>query len=174
VDDSLNQEARMPEPTTVREALDFAVRTEELGAALYKRLAGRFSEDAELKQMFEVLAEDEVAHGNHFRKLLELTPPDEGVSTGPEFQYLRAMSLSQFFLGEKGLKKKFAEIQSRTDALGIVFEFEKATLQYYQALREVLGENQALDAIIQAEKAHVMKIMQYIITDARFRGLADA
>jgi len=172
--DSLNQEAKMTDPTTLRDAIEFAVRTEELGEELYKRLAAKFAEDAELKEMFEFLAKDEVAHGNFFRGLLEATPPDEGVSTGPEFQYLRAMSLSQFFMGEQGLKKKCAEIQSKTDALGIVFELEKATLQYYQALQEVLGENEALNAVIQAEKAHVMKVMQYIVTDAKFRGLSDA
>ena len=164
----------MTDPTTLRGAIEFAVRTEELGEELYKRLAARFPEDTEIKEMFEFLAQDEVAHGNYFRSLLEATPPDEGVSTGPEFQYVRAMSLSQFFMGEDGLKKKCAEIQSKTDALRIVFELEKATLQYYQALREVLGENEALDAIIRAEKAHLMKVMQYIVTDSKFRGLSDA
>ena len=50
----------------------------------------------------------------------------EGVSTGPEFQYLRAMSLSQFFMGPEGLKKKCKEIESKDDALGVAFELEKA------------------------------------------------
>ena len=58
------------------------------------------SDQAELKEVFELLAKDEVEHEAQFRKLLEKTPPDEDVSTGPEFQYLRAMSLSQFFMGD--------------------------------------------------------------------------
>jgi rubrerythrin len=159
---------------TLRQAIEFAVKTEELGAEFYRRLAAKFSEDPELKEMFELLTNDEIMHQSQFRKLLEETPPDEGVSTGPEFQYLRAMSLSQFFWGEKGLKKKCAEIKSKTDAMATVFELEKATLQYYEALREVLGENDMLEAVIRAEKAHLMQVLRYIISDAKFRGLSDA
>jgi rubrerythrin len=163
----------MPETFTPRKAVEFAVKTEELGARFYKKLAAKFSDKAELKEMFELLANDEVAHEAQFRRLLDETPPDEGVSTGPEFDYLRAMSLSQFFMGKKGLKKKYKQIKKKSDAMRAVFELEKATLQYYQALREVLGENETLEGIIQAEKAHLMKAMQYVVTDARFRGLSD-
>ena len=163
----------MSESFTPRKAVEFAIKTEELGARFYKKLAGRFSDKAELKEMFELLAKDEVAHESLFRLLLEGMPPDEGVSTGPEFDYLRAMSLSQFFMGKKGLKKKYKKIKKKSDAMLAVFELEKATLQYYQALREVLGENETLEAIIRAEKAHLTKAMRYVITDARFRGLSD-
>jgi rubrerythrin len=163
----------MTETFTTRKAVEFAVKTEELGARFYKKLAGRFSDKAELKELFKTLAKDEAAHEGQFRRLLEETPPDEGVSTGPEFDYLRAMSLSQFFMGKKGLKKQYKKIKSKGDAMRAVFELEKATLQYYQALKEVLGENDTLEAIIQAEKAHLMKAMQYVVTDARFRGLSD-
>ena len=163
----------MTDAMTPRQAIEFAVKTEELGTKFYQQLALKFSDQAELKEMFELLAKDEVMHEHQFRKLLEQTPPDEGVSTGPEFQYLRAMSLSQFFMGQKGLKKKCKKIKGKSDALRIAFELEKATLQFYSAMREVLGENETLNSVIQAEKAHLMKVMQYTITDAKFRGLAD-
>jgi rubrerythrin len=163
----------MVDMRTARQAIEFAVRTEQLGAKFYKTLAARFSDDAELKQMFELLSRDEVAHEAQFRRLLEKAPADEGVSTGPEFDYLRAMSLSQFFMGEEGLKKKSKEIEGKTDAMRVVFELEKATLQYYEAMREALGENEVLEGVIQAEKAHLMKAMQYMITDAKFKGLSD-
>jgi hypothetical protein len=83
------------------------------------------------------------------------------------------MSLSQFFMGEKGLKKKCSEIKDKNDAMSISFELEKATLHYYQAMKEVLGQNDILEAVIKAEKAHLMKVMQYIITDSKFKGLSD-
>ena len=116
----------MTDPMTPRQAIEFAVKTEELGTKFYQQLAVKFSGEAELKELFELLAKDEVMHERQFRKLLERTPPDEGVSTGPEFQYLRAMSLSQFFMGAEGLKKKCKEIKDKDDALGIAFELEKA------------------------------------------------
>ena len=163
----------MTEVTTPRKAIEFAVKTEELGTKFYQQLALKFSEQAELKELFESLAIDEVLHEEQFRKLLERLPPDEGVSTGPEFQYLRAMSLSQFFMGQEGLKKKCREIESKDDALRIAFELEKATLQYYTALREVLGASDALEAVIEAEKGHLAQVLEYIEMDARYRGLSD-
>jgi rubrerythrin len=163
----------MTDAMTPRQAIEFAVKTEELGTKFYQQLALKFSDHAELKELFELLRQDEVMHEAQFRRLLEKTPPDEGVSTGPEFQYLRAMSLSQFFMGQEGLKKKCKEIENKDDALGIAFELEKATLQFYSAMREVLGANDTLDSVIEAEKAHLAKVMQYIITDSKFRGLAD-
>lgn len=163
----------MTEAMTPRKAIEFAVKTEELGTKFYQQLALKFSDQAELKDLFELLANDEILHEHQFRKLLDRTPPDEGVSTGPEFQYLRAMSLSQFFMGQEGLKKKCREIENRGDALGVAFELEKATLQYYTALREVLGASDVLDAVIEAEKTHLAQVLEYIEMDARFRGLAD-
>jgi rubrerythrin len=163
----------MNDEMTPRQAIEFAVKTEELGTKFYEQLALKFSEHPELRELFELLGKDEVMHEHLFRKLLEQTPPDEGISTGPEFQYLRAMSLSHFFMGHDGLKRKSKEIETKEDALGIAFQLEKDTLQFYIAMREVLGESEALKGVIEAEKAHLTKVMQYIITDSKFRGLAD-
>ena len=40
-------------------------------------------------------------------------------------------------------------------------------------MKEVMGGNEIIDAIITAEKGHLMKIMGYIISDAKFRGISD-
>jgi rubrerythrin len=167
------QEAEMTDAMTPRQAIEFAVKTEELGTRFYQQIALKFSDDAELKELFQLLTQDEIAHEAQFRRLLDKTPKDEGVSTGPEFQYLRALSLSQFFMGPEGLKKRCREIEDKSEALGIAFELEKATLQFYTALREVLGADDTLDSIIEAEKGHLTKVMQYIVTDSKFRGLSD-
>jgi rubrerythrin len=120
------------------------------------------------------LAEDEALHEKQFRALMEEVPKDQFVSsTDEQLQYLRAMSLSEFFMGEKGLYKKLEEIKDENDGLMRSFELEKATLQYYGAMREVMGENETINAIIKAEKGHLMKIMRYLITDAKFRGISD-
>ena len=163
----------MTDGMTPRQAIEFAVKTEELGEKFYKQLATKFSDHPELKELFELLGKEEVAHAAQFKKLLDGLPPDEGVSTGPEFQYLRAMSLSQFFMGPDGLKKLARKIESKDEALGIAFELEKATLHFYIALQEVLGGNDTLDDVIEAEKGHLLKVMQYTMTDSKFRGLAD-
>ena len=38
---------------------------------------------------------------------------------------------------------------------------------------DVLGEAAALDRIIQAEKSHIVRLMKYILTDEKMKGLAD-
>ena len=44
---------------------------------------------------------------------------------------------------------------------------------FYQAISEVIGPNEALDAIIAAEKDHLFKLMKVVTAGAKFRGLQD-
>ena len=64
----------MLEELTVRKAVEFAVKTEEMGGRFYEKFARKFSDDPELKKTFELLARDEKAHENQFLKLLETLP----------------------------------------------------------------------------------------------------
>ena len=164
----------MSEEWTVRKATEFAVKTEELGALFYKKMAKKFADNAEMKEVFELLAKDEEIHEHQFRKLLERTEPDAEVSGKPEHMaILRVMSMSQFFMGDDGLYGKTEDLTDVKSALVRAFELEKATLQYYQAMKDVVGENQILNAIIKAEKNHLMKLAEYLMTEAEFRGIAD-
>jgi len=159
---------------TPRKVVEFAVKTEELGQGFYKRLAKRYENEPEISEVFALLAEDEAIHAKQFSALLEETPQDSfGADQSEQLEYLRAMALSEFFLSDKELENKLASINSTYDAMMRSFELEKATLQYYAALKDVLGDHKTLDAIIAAEKSHMIKLMQYILTDAKFRGIAD-
>lgn len=159
----------MLEQVTLRKAVEFAVTTEKLGAEIYEKLARRF-DDAELKEMFDTLAKDEVAHEREFKALLDRLPEDQPVQHEQQ-QYLRAMSISEVFSKDTGLHRKVDEINDRDDALKRVLDLEKTTLSYYQAMKDVLGPNEALDAIIAAEKRHVVQVMQYMITGEKVKSL---
>ena len=78
------------------------------------------------------------------------------------------MSLSQFFMGEKGLYGRLDQITDRTDALVKAFEMEKATLQFYGALQDVMGENDTLKTIVRMEKEHLTKLLRCLIGVALF------
>lgn len=159
---------------TPRTAIEFAVQTEELGQKFYKKLAGRFDKNTKLKNLFEQLAQDEAAHEQQYRALMEQTPKDEFTASQYErLEYLRVMALSEFFMGEDGLYRKLKEINREQDALMRAVELEKATLQYYEAMRDVLGKNDTVDAVIEAEKDHLKKLMQYMLADAQFKGILD-
>jgi rubrerythrin len=163
----------MLENLTLQKAIAFAIKTEELGGRFYQRLEKTFSTNAELKAIFSALARDEATHEKQFRTLLERIPSaDQGLSFDQE-QYLRAMAISEVFKDEKGLNQHLDQIKTAEDALERALNMEKATLLYYLAMKEILGTEPLLEAIISAEKQHALQISRYLITGSKMRGLSD-
>ena len=160
------------ENVTLRKAIEVAVATEELGAKYYKEIAAKFSGEAEVARVFQQLAQDEEAHETQFRRLLDEVPPEKNeVGQDDAGLLLRAAAMSQFF--DKKMLADTAEIKSPADALTKALAFERSTLFYYQSLKEVLGESNQLQKMIDAERDHVTTLMRVVVSDARFRGLAD-
>jgi hypothetical protein len=81
--------------------------------------------------------------------------------------------MSEFFTGEEGPMKDIDKIKTRDDAFARAFALEKASLFYYHAMQDCLGDNEILKAIISAEKNHLVSVMKYLVTGAKMRGLAD-
>ena len=166
----------MLEDLTVRKAVEFAVQTESLGNLFYDRLAEKFKKDEGIQEIFARLAEDEVEHEKLFKKLLASVEKDprESRREGDHWAYLAVLSRSEFFMGEKGLYRELEKIKSREDALERALNFEKSAVAFYQGMRDILEESEVLDEIIAIEKGHVVKLMEYIITGSKMRGLGVA
>lgn len=159
---------------TLRSGVELAVTTEKLGASFYRTLAKKHQDDPELNELFSILAKDEEAHEEQFKKLLNRLPPDEKTEGSEEkYQYLAAAAMSEFFSGEEGPMKDIDKIETRDDALARAFALEKASLFYYHAMEDVLGKDEILTAIISAEKSHLVSVMKYLMTGAKMRGLSD-
>jgi rubrerythrin len=157
---------------TLRKALEMAVATEELGAKHYREIAKKFSGESEIARVFQQLAEDEAAHEIQFKKLLNEVPPEkDAVQQEDAGLLLRAAATSQFF--DKKALEDTEGITSPDDALTKALAFERSTLFYYQSILEILGESPQLAKMIEAEKSHVTALMRVILSDAKFRGLAD-
>ncbi len=164
----------MLEELTLRKAVEFAVTTEQLGAKFYNKMAKKFEDDEGIKAIFTTLAKDELIHEKQFQTLLNAVPKDPNVSSQDDrWAILRVLSMSEFFMGESGLFKKLGEIETREDALQRAFNLEKDALAYYRAMEDIIGKNDILTSIIQAEKQHLLKVMEYMLTEAKMRGLAD-
>jgi rubrerythrin len=165
----------MSEEVTITKAIEFAIATEDMGVRAYSKLAERFSEQEEMSSAFSLLAKDEMAHKAQFQAVLDQIPlDDQGVMTKDErSRYLRAMAMSEFFRGHEGLIGKLDKAQNLGEVLVHVLGFEKVTLGYYQAIKDVLGESEALDSIIGTERSHIMRLMNYISTGEKFQGLAE-
>jgi rubrerythrin len=159
---------------SLRDGIELAVTAEKLGADFYKTLAKRFKENAEISELFTILAKDEEAHEAQFTALFEKVPAGEKVPKNEqEYQLLTAAAMSEFFTGEEGPMKDIDKIKTRDDAFARAFALEKASLFYYHAMHECLGENEILKSIINAEKSHLVSVMKYLVTGAKMRGLAD-
>jgi rubrerythrin len=168
------KEDRILKKPTLRGGIELAVTTEKLGASFYTTMAKRFKENPEINELFSILAKDEEAHEAQFRALLGKVPADEkNPGSEEQYEYLAAAAMSQFFSTEQGPMKDVEKIQTRDDAFARAFALEKATLLYYHAMQDILGENEILEAIISAEKSHLVSVMKYMITNAKMRGLSD-
>jgi rubrerythrin len=163
----------MEQDFTLRESIQLAITTEQLGREYYNRMAGKFKDHKDVVDIFTQLAKDEQTHEEQFKKILENVPQEENTPERYElYQYMRATAISEFF--QKDYFKKIAGIDEPTEALVTALNFEKATLQFYKAMREVMGEHKQLDAIIGMERNHVLALVRIIPTDAKFRGLGDS
>jgi rubrerythrin len=164
----------MLEDISMKSCMEFAVVTEENGAKFYGRLAKKFAEKQEIAKLFELLGKDEEVHKQQFSELLKHVPPEAGETSAPEkSQYVRAMSIGEFFSRYEGPFVDIDKIEKRDDALEKALGFEKATLGFYQSVREVLGENPTLSEVIETEKSHITRLMKVLITGEKFRSLQD-
>jgi rubrerythrin len=171
---NLNWRNMMLEDVTLKSCIEFAVVTEENGAKFYNRLAKKFADNREIADLFTLLAKDEQVHQKQFAELLKDAPQKEGEVSSPEkSQYVRAMSISEFFSPYQGPFTDVEKIKNRDNALEKAFAFERATLGFYQAVRDVLGKEPVLEKVIEAEKGHVTRLMKVMITGEKFRSLQD-
>jgi len=155
---------------TLRKAVELAVVTEQMGADFYDRLKRKFESQKELTEIFDQLVRDERKHESQFKTILETIPErDLENQQFEKYQFLRATAISSFF--RKDSLRNTDDIKTADDALGKALAFEKATLQYYEAMRDVLGEQPQLEQIIEAERSHIVALMKVIVADAKFRGL---
>jgi rubrerythrin len=163
----------MIEDMTLKGCMEFAVATEELGAKIYTRLADKFGHIKDISDLFSYLAKDEQVHKQQFSEFLKKAPI--GVSETPEKrEYLRAMSVSEFFSHHHGPFQNIDKIQDRNDALQTALDFEKATLGFYKAVEDVLGRQELLSHVMETERNHVIILMKALLVEgSAFRGLQD-
>lgn len=164
----------MIERLTVKRALEFAIKTEQLGRQLYGQLATKHAEEPELGELFATLVRDEEIHEAQFAALRDRLPASgRGELTDQEEEYLRAVATAEIFYGNNQALDPADKIKTREDALARALNLEKGSLLYYNAMREVLGPSPVLESIIDAEKQHLTGVMKYLFTGAKMRGLID-
>jgi rubrerythrin len=141
-------------------AVELAVAIEELGAWTYRALAARWGRSGELRALFGELGEDEAAHGETVRALLG---DARAVGGGPlDEQSLKAIARGFFVADDGWALAGVAELERPDEVLEKVLKFERATLNFYRGLRDVLGSTPALELMIAEERRHVAAITRRV------------
>jgi len=165
----------MLDDLTLKGCIEFAIKTEELGAKNYSRLAEKFGNISDIAQLFTRLSEDELVHKQQFSELLKKAPQSSTEDRNTETDdYLKAMSQTVYFSRLHGPFKDIDKIRDKEDALLKALEFEKATLGFYKAVEEVQGGSEQLTRIIAAERSHLVVLMKALLVEgSEFRSLQD-
>lgn len=153
----------MFESASPRKAVEFAIKTEELGAEVYRRLATKFSDKPDVKQLFLMLAQDEQSHAAQFRELRELVE-SERRSYPEKYGEIRAVAVREFFSKHDGLMRAPETIETAVDALQRALDMEHASIQFYKEVEGVIGEHEVLTAILDAEREHAASVSRVLLS----------
>ncbi len=143
----------------ISEIINFAIRIEENGEQFY-RIVAESTDNEELKDLFNYLADEEVNHKKVFSSLLSKLK-DYNTDDFPEeyFAYLRAYADNMIF-NLDDIDKESGKIKDIKGAVDYAIKKELDSIMLYQELKDAVPENQhpTLNKIIQQERNHFIKL----------------
>jgi rubrerythrin len=119
-------------------------------------MAKKFHDEHELKELFELLASQELKHEKVFVELGKQIRDGEPEGWDEVSLYLKALVDSEFFLGKDKSLSAIKSVQTAAAAIKFALGFERETLLYYHGLRETIKEKDIIDEIIKEEKRHIL------------------
>lgn len=144
------------------EIVTMAVEIEKNGMAFYNALAAR-SKNEKAKEIYTVLAAEEVKHQVTFKKILKnLKELELSAAEEEEYNnYLGALTSSRVFRSDVDLEALLAEADTEIGAINMAIDAEKdSILFYYELLGQAISENsEAIEQVIKEEKTHMAKLI---------------
>ena len=141
--------------------IDLAVQTEVRGEAFYRQ-AATMSGNGEAGRLFAYLADEELRHKKVFQGLSPaIINTEMDPTTWDEAQmYIAATVDASFFSRADAPIRAVPAGATIGDMLRQAIEFEKQTLLYFYALRDLIqpANRPILDNVIQEEKSHVRRL----------------
>lgn len=143
----------------VSEVFQFAVRIEENGEQLYRKVAEKNSEQ-EIKKLFSFLADEEVRHKKIFTEMLSKITKYEPSETypGEYFQYLKSYADAIVFSPE--IERELDTAGGVLKAVDFAIRRELDSVMYYLETKKVVPEtqHQVMDKIIEEERSHFVQL----------------
>ncbi|MCK4357180.1 MAG: ferritin family protein [Candidatus Cloacimonetes bacterium] len=144
------------------EIYQFAIRIEENGERFYRLMVEKLDEP-KVKELFTLLADDEVVHKKRFKEMLSqienYEPPES--YPGEYFEYLRAYVDNVLFSINK-FDEDVEKIHNALEAIQFAIDKELDSVLYYQEIRNVVNTHQKklIENIIEEERQHVVKLSE--------------
>jgi len=147
---------------SAKDIFKFAVNIEVNGEYFYRETAKSLS-NPKVKDLFTLLADEEVKHKATFEKLAERLGNIElpELSNEDYRAYLEAYTENLIFSGNE-IKSKIATINSEKIALIFAIDKELDTVHYYKEIKSLIPESEygLVDKIIEEERRHVIKLAE--------------
>jgi len=140
---------------SLSEVIEQAVQTEKLGYAFYSGAAEKFK-DHRVRELFALLAAKEQGHEKKFTELKRVVKEEEVVDWEEVSKYLRAIVESEFFLGRDKSLAALGQVKTVAEAVKTALGFEKETLLYFYAIKDIVREKDVVEEIIEEEKSHIL------------------
>ncbi|MFP4563783.1 MAG: ferritin-like domain-containing protein [Spirochaetia bacterium] len=145
------------------EIYTLAMEIEKSGKAFYTAVAKR-TDDPDMRDFFNFLAEEEDRHYAYFSRLEKEAPALEiGKEDWEEIsEYIRATTDSRFFIGEDRAVQQAKKASGILEAVETAIGFEKDTLLFFYELYQVTpsASKQAAGDIIDEEKRHIRMLSE--------------
>ncbi len=151
---------------TAAEALEMAKEIEQNGEKFY-RAAAEASSDADVKSLFEDLADQERGHYRVFQRMLENVEPSPPLPAAEMDEYAAYVQTALDHALFAGSDKALTMAEEATDkeaALRAAIGFEKDTMLFFYDLREMVSEGQreTVSEVIREEKRHLRRLASYV------------
>ena len=148
------------------DVIEMAMELEKSGEIFYSAVAKKAA-SAEVRALFEELAEQEKRHYAAFSQLTrtvwEQSSTFEG-DWGQYLMYLQASIQSTFFQGSDKALSLAEKVTDEKEALQMALGFEKETMLFFYDLREKVSDadKAVVERIIVEERAHVRRLAAMI------------
>jgi rubrerythrin len=146
---------------SVREVVEMALQTERLGYKFYTEMSEKFQEDEKLKDLFDILAKEEVRHEHVFEGILTRVGDEEPGGWDEAQPYFRAMVESEFFLGKGKSLPEMDHVKTALDAAEFALHFEKETALFFNGLKQAVKEKDIVEDIIREEAKHIAWLSKF-------------
>lgn len=143
-----------------KEIIGFAIKIEENGERFY-RFASSLTENPELKELFDYLANEEIKHKEIFVSLLSKITKDLNFDNySPEYLKYLETYIDNVLFTKEDLEKQKKEIKDSLSAIDFAMQKELDSILYYQEIKKFLSskQNELIEEIIAEEQRHYTKL----------------